>query len=89
MPGGTPNHLSNLPKLIPVSTHALFFSPYRLPADVTHADAAPSTSRELLRHLGWLMDEVVRGSQEKVGLAQATYDSVRDSLFFLRSASPF
>ncbi|KAI0303430.1 hypothetical protein B0F90DRAFT_1710946 [Multifurca ochricompacta] len=34
------------------------------------------TTRELLRHLGWLMEEVVRGSQEKVGLAQAAYDSV-------------
>lgn len=38
--------------------------------------AAPDTTRELLRHLGWLMEEVVRGSQEKVGLAQAVYDSV-------------
>ncbi|KAF8497099.1 hypothetical protein F5888DRAFT_324981 [Russula emetica] len=36
----------------------------------------PGTTRELLRHLGWLMEEVVRGSQEKVGLAQAVYDSV-------------
>ena len=40
--------------------------------------AASGTTRELLRHLGWLMEEVVRGSQEKVGLAQAVYDSVRD-----------
>ncbi|KAH9998985.1 hypothetical protein BJV77DRAFT_978333 [Russula vinacea] len=38
--------------------------------------AAPGNTRELLRHLGWLMEEVVRGSQEKVGLAQAVYDSV-------------
>ncbi|KAF8479005.1 hypothetical protein DFH94DRAFT_682571 [Russula ochroleuca] len=37
---------------------------------------APGDTRELLRHLGWLMEEVVRGSQEKVGLAQAVYDSV-------------
>jgi len=37
---------------------------------------SPNTTRELLRHLGWLMEEVVRGSQEKVGLAQAAYDSV-------------
>jgi hypothetical protein len=28
------------------------------------------------------MDEVVRGSQEKVGLAQAVYDSVRDKVQF-------
>ncbi|KAH9977226.1 hypothetical protein BGW80DRAFT_1288047 [Lactifluus volemus] len=33
-------------------------------------------TREVLRHLGWLVEEVVRGSQEKVGLAQAAYDSV-------------
>jgi hypothetical protein len=42
--------------------------------------AGPGTTRELLRHLGWLMEEVVRGSQEKVGLAQAVYDSVRDNV---------
>ena len=35
------------------------------------------------------MEEVVRGSQEKVGLAQAAYDSVRDNLFSSRSASFF
>jgi hypothetical protein len=35
------------------------------------------TTRKVLRHLGWLLEEVVRGSQEKVGLAQAAYDSVR------------
>lgn len=45
--------------------------------------AAPGATRELLRHLGWLMEEVVRGSQEKVGLAQAVYDSVRDKVSVL------
>ncbi|KAI0253929.1 hypothetical protein BJV78DRAFT_140292 [Lactifluus subvellereus] len=40
-------------------------------------ETAPAlTTRDILRHLGWLMEEVVRGSQEKVGLAQAAYDSV-------------
>ncbi|KAH9057162.1 hypothetical protein EDB83DRAFT_2225038 [Lactarius deliciosus] len=34
------------------------------------------TTRGHLRRIGWLMEEVVRGSQEKVGLAQAAYDSV-------------
>lgn len=50
-------------------------------------EAAPlgTTTRGLLRHLGWLMDEVVRGSQEKVGLAQAVYDSVRNKSFSSRS----
>jgi len=50
--------------------------------------AAPGTTRELLRHLGWLMEEVVRGSQEKVGLAQAVYDSVRDKESFQFSLVP-
>ena len=44
----------------------------------TKAIPQGTATRELLRHLGWLMEEVVRGSQEKVGLAQAVYDSVRD-----------
>jgi hypothetical protein len=38
--------------------------------------AGAGATREVLRHLGWLVEEVVRGSQEKVGLAQAAYDSV-------------
>ena len=42
-----------------------------------------STTCELLQHLGWLMEEVVHGSQEKVGLAQAIYDSVRDTVSVL------
>ena len=41
-----------------------------------NAILAESTRRHL-RHIGWLLEEVVRGSQEKVGLAQAAYDSVR------------
>ena len=50
--------------------------------------ATGTTTRELLRHLGWLMEEVVRGSQEKVGLAQAVYDSVRDKSFNSHSLAP-
>lgn len=37
----------------------------------------PKTSREYLSHIAWLSEEVLRASQEKVNLAQATYDSVR------------
>jgi hypothetical protein len=61
-------------------------SPLKSPETHTRASSAdtkeapPGTTRELLRHLGWLMEEVVRGSQEKVGLAQAVYDSVRDNV---------
>jgi hypothetical protein len=57
--------------------------PFPSVLNAEHTDPAPSTSRELLRHLGWLMDEVARGSQEKVGLAQAAYDSVRTSFVCL------
>ena len=57
--------------------------PVSFRADVAHTDPAPNTTRELLRHLGWLMEEVVRGSQEKVGVAQAAYDSVSRRIFFL------
>ncbi|KAI0262934.1 hypothetical protein BC834DRAFT_889751 [Gloeopeniophorella convolvens] len=35
-----------------------------------------STTRQLLPQIGWLMEEVVRGSEEKVGLGQAAFDSV-------------
>lgn len=55
---------------------------------LTQRNAVPGATRELLRHLGWLMEEVVRGSQEKVGLAQAAYDSVRDSVLRSRLLSP-
>ena len=66
--------------------HRLSFHHHAIPvvflANAAHTDSAePSTSRELLRHLGWLIEEVVRGSQEKVGLAQAAYDSVSRQLF--------
>ncbi|KAH6918824.1 hypothetical protein BKA70DRAFT_1087832 [Coprinopsis sp. MPI-PUGE-AT-0042] len=36
----------------------------------------PQTSREHLSHVAWLSEELLRSSQEKVNLAQATADSV-------------
>ena len=49
-----------------------------MPRRISNIDGIlAGTTRDILRHLGWLMEEVVRGSQEKVGLAQAAYDSVR------------
>ncbi|KAI9455562.1 hypothetical protein BJY52DRAFT_1279527 [Lactarius psammicola] len=45
-------------------------------AKETTGEPNGETTRGHLRHIGWLMEEVVRGSQEKVGLAQAAYDSV-------------
>ncbi|KAL1745443.1 hypothetical protein HDZ31DRAFT_81933 [Schizophyllum fasciatum] len=36
----------------------------------------PQTTRQMLSHLAWLSDEIVRASEEKVHIAQAAYDSV-------------
>ena len=35
------------------------------------------TNRELLSHVAWLSEELIRAAQEKVCLAQAANDSVR------------
>jgi hypothetical protein len=43
----------------------------------------PQTTREMLSHIAWLSEEVLRASQEKVNLAQAAYDSVRPFFFSL------
>lgn len=37
----------------------------------------PDTNRELLSHVAWLLEELLRAAQEKVCLAQAADDSVR------------
>ena len=36
-----------------------------------------NTNRELLSHVAWLIEELLRAAQEKVCLAQAANDSVR------------
>lgn len=36
----------------------------------------PLTTREMLSHMAWLSEEILRASEEKVNLAQAAYDSV-------------
>lgn len=36
----------------------------------------PRTTREMLSHIAWLSEELLRGCQEKVNLAQAAHDSV-------------
>lgn len=41
----------------------------------------PKTTRELLTRIAFLMREVIRASEEKVGLATAAYDSVCDFSF--------
>jgi hypothetical protein len=43
----------------------------------------PQTSREMLSHMAWLSEEILRASQEKVNLAQAAYDSVSRSLLLI------
>ncbi|KAF8270371.1 hypothetical protein EI94DRAFT_1723065 [Lactarius quietus] len=47
-----------------------------LDTDSDTKEITVETTRGHLRHIGWLIEEIVRGSQEKVGLAQAAYDSV-------------
>jgi hypothetical protein len=36
----------------------------------------PNTNRELLSHVAWLLEELLRAAQEKVCLAQTANDSV-------------
>jgi hypothetical protein len=36
----------------------------------------PLTTREMLNHMAWLSEEILRASEEKVNLAQAANDSV-------------
>lgn len=36
----------------------------------------PQTTREILSHIAWLSEEILRASDEKVNLTQAAYDSV-------------
>jgi len=46
---------------------------------------SPQTTREMLSHIGWLSEELWRASEEKVNLAQATYDSVGNDVFCIRA----
>jgi len=39
---------------------------------------SPETSREMLSHIALLLEEILRASEEKVNLAQASYDSVSE-----------
>jgi hypothetical protein len=39
----------------------------------------PQTTREMLSHMAWLSEEVLKASEEKVNLAQAAFDSVGGS----------
>ncbi|KIM87681.1 hypothetical protein PILCRDRAFT_815263 [Piloderma croceum F 1598] len=51
----------------------------RTPTPMTippHRMKQPQTTREMLSHIAWLSEEVLRASEEKVNLAQAAYDSV-------------
>lgn len=36
----------------------------------------PQTTRQMLSHVGYLTEELLRASEEKVNIAQAAYDSV-------------
>lgn len=46
---------------------------------VPSTSTKPQMSREILSHIAWLSEEILRASDEKVNLAQAAYDSVGSS----------
>jgi len=46
----------------------------------------PNTNRELLSHVAWLLEELLRAAQEKVCLAQAANDSVERHIRLLDQA---
>ncbi|KAF8163092.1 hypothetical protein B0H34DRAFT_694094 [Crassisporium funariophilum] len=46
----------------------------------------PDTTRELLSHVAWLSDGLLRASQEKADLAQAAHDSVERHIHLLDQA---
>ncbi|TEB36056.1 hypothetical protein FA13DRAFT_1727613 [Coprinellus micaceus] len=67
---GGPSKNTPIPTMIlPERTNSS--APMPIPIERTRQ---PKTSREYLSHIAWLSEEVLRASQEKVNLAQATYD---------------
>lgn len=42
----------------------------------------PETTREILTHIGWISEELLRASQEKINLAQTNHDSVIHNHFY-------
>jgi len=47
--------------------------PESVPPELSHP---PVTTREMLSHIAWMTEELLRASQEKVNLSQANHDSV-------------
>jgi hypothetical protein len=43
------------------------------PSDGTNTEVSP---REMLSHVAWLSEEIMHASEEKVNLAQSSYESV-------------
>jgi hypothetical protein len=54
-----------------------------IPPDLTKT---PRTTRQMLSHIGYLTEELLRASDEKVNLAQASYESV-SSVYDVRGCS--
>ncbi|TRM59478.1 hypothetical protein BD626DRAFT_508442 [Schizophyllum amplum] len=46
----------------------------------------PQTTKQMLSHLAWLSEEIVRASEEKVNIAQAAYDSVERHIHIIEQA---
>jgi len=65
-------------KLSPHCNRASPSSPAtRIPGSVPpELSQTPETTREMLSHVAWMAEELLRASQEKVNLSQANHDSV-------------
>lgn len=74
---GTPISQTKMPRLASLAATRTP-TPMSIPPDRTKL---PQTTREMLSHIAWLSEEVLRASQEKVNLAQAACDSVRSYPF--------
>lgn len=59
----------------------------RIPGSVPpELSRPPETTREMLSHVAWMAEELLRASQEKVNLSQANYDSVERHIRLLDQA---
>ena len=70
---GSPTKNQGTPTPLPVMRLVCTPTPMSIPPNHT---IMPQTTREMLSHIAWLSEEILRASDEKVNLAQAAYDSV-------------
>lgn len=76
---GSPTKNQGTPAPMPLPVMRLASSTVRTPTPMSippNRMKMPQTTREMLSHIAWLSEEILRASDEKVNLAQAAYDSV-------------